>query len=293
MAEEKKLKVTYYEKKPRTCPVCDTEFKMELLLTGSGRLIAGRLRDDLRRNYEPSKKYGEVFPLIYVAAVCPNCYYAALAEDFKAIDPNMVDKAFQEKENRIRYVKATFGSDLDFTEQRGLREGAASYFLAIGGYHYHTKDTAPTFKKGLCALRCSWVLEDLETVEPGENFGALIPFFLNKAKVYYNATIDLMQTGKENFDKVKFGPDIDKNFGYDGLLLLASRLTTKMSYLVTDVEQKAKELARAKKQASKIFGSGRASKSKPSDLLEFAKEVYNEVTDYMEELQEKHGIEFE
>ena len=54
MAEE--LKISYFEKNPRTCPVCNKEFYHEMLLTGGGRLIAGNLRDDLRRTYEKSKK---------------------------------------------------------------------------------------------------------------------------------------------------------------------------------------------------------------------------------------------
>ena len=54
MAEE--LKISYFEKNPRTCPVCNKEFYHEMLLTGGGRLIAGNLRDDLRRTYEKDKQ---------------------------------------------------------------------------------------------------------------------------------------------------------------------------------------------------------------------------------------------
>ena len=39
------------------------------MMTGSGRLNAGELTEELRRLYIPSKKYGEVNPLIYYIVV--------------------------------------------------------------------------------------------------------------------------------------------------------------------------------------------------------------------------------
>ncbi len=72
------------------CPVCHAEFHREDIRTGRGRLIAGDLTDELRRSYQPSKKYGEVYPLFYPVTVCPECYYAAFQGDFTEIPDNSV-----------------------------------------------------------------------------------------------------------------------------------------------------------------------------------------------------------
>jgi uncharacterized protein (DUF2225 family) len=80
--KEKEAKVSYMSKEDLNCPVCGMVFKREELLSGSGRLIAGSLTDELHRLYEPSARYGEVFPLIYQATVCPRCWFAAMDKDF-------------------------------------------------------------------------------------------------------------------------------------------------------------------------------------------------------------------
>ena len=75
-------KLTFFEKKQSVCPVCEAKFFREDLLSGGGRLIAGNLTRELRRQYDPSKKYGEVRPLLYPVTVCPVCYFAAFPQDF-------------------------------------------------------------------------------------------------------------------------------------------------------------------------------------------------------------------
>ena len=61
----KKVSISFYSKTKVRCPVCKKEFQKEEMLTGSGRMIAGTLTDELRRNFEPSAKYGKIYPLIY------------------------------------------------------------------------------------------------------------------------------------------------------------------------------------------------------------------------------------
>ena len=39
-------KTTFFSKNPIMCPVCDTSFYKEDLLSGGGRLIAGELTDE-------------------------------------------------------------------------------------------------------------------------------------------------------------------------------------------------------------------------------------------------------
>ena len=290
--DSKSPKVSYLEKTPRKCPVCEHEYSHEFMYTGGGRIIAGSLRNDLRRTYQDSKKYGRVNPLIYVVAVCPECCYAVFNEDFHKLDPARRDEAHLEKPNRVKYAKVIFGRDLNFEKPRDLINGAASYFLAMTGYNFHKKNVFPTLRKGICALRCSWLLEDLVKQTPNDHYSELIPFFLNKSKKYYTASIDLMQNGKESYEEVKtgFGPDTDTNFGYDGMLYMSARLTASMSYLITDPQQKVNELIRAKRTAAKIFGMGKSSKNKPADLLEFSKELHAEIGTYIEELAKKFNL---
>ena len=285
-------KISFIEKNPRICPVCGNEFYHEMLLTGGGRLIAGKLRNDLRRTYEKSKRYGTIYPLIYVVVVCPNCLYASFQEDFQLIDNKRIEEASSTLDERAKYMKEFFGDNVDFTKNRTLIEGAASYFLAIDGYHYHSADTAPTLKKALCSLRLSWTLEDLANIYPTENYDRLIPFFQYKSSELYSTAIECMQNGKENFDKLKsFGPDIDNNFGYEGMLYMGALLGMDASKFIPDPNIKAKTLIQAKRKISKVFGSGKSSKSKPSALLEKIKELHVNITEELNHLSEEYGID--
>ena len=82
---EKKPSVSYWAKEDALCPVCRKKFRQELMHQGGGRTIAGNLTDELHRNYEPSKKYGRVYPLIYEIGCCPHCHTALFWKDFKDI----------------------------------------------------------------------------------------------------------------------------------------------------------------------------------------------------------------
>lgn len=290
VSEEKRI--TFFEKKPRTCPVCGQEFYHETLLTGGGRLIAGPLRNDLRRMYEKSKKYGNVYPLIYVVAVCPNCLYAAFAEDFLYIEEKKKEDILREATYREKYLKEFFGYNVDFTKNRNLLSGAASYFLAICGYYWHVKDDFPTLKKALCCLRLSWILEDLDKEEPEENWTKLIPFFQFKATEYYSLAIEYMQDGKEQNDKVKsYGPDIDNNYGFEGMLYMGALLAMSCSKFIPDPNVRAKTLSQASKKISRVFGSGKTSRSKPSAILEKIKDLHKEIKAQLAEIKEKYGID--
>ena len=77
MAEENENEslssATYFSKQKITCPLCGADVVREDLRTGSGRIIAGNLTDELRRHYEPSKKSGIVYPFLYSVEICPEC----------------------------------------------------------------------------------------------------------------------------------------------------------------------------------------------------------------------------
>jgi uncharacterized protein (DUF2225 family) len=84
--------------------------------------------------------------------------------------------------------------------------------------------------------------------------------------------------------KINFGPDLDKNYGYEGLLYLSGLLELKYGSR-RDVTRRVKSLERAKRTVSKLFGTGKASRSKPSAILEKAKQVYDEMNREIKELQ--------
>jgi uncharacterized protein (DUF2225 family) len=127
------LKVTFQSKKIYMCPVCDSEFQKEELLSGGGRLIAGKLTDELHRLYEKSVKYGEIFPLVYQSIVCPECWFSSGELDFEKLPPENKQKAHNDSEKRIKKTRLIF-PNTDFHESRTLIEGAATKYLTLYCY---------------------------------------------------------------------------------------------------------------------------------------------------------------
>ena len=86
------LKISFRQKEATQCPVCSNEFNREELFSGGGRLIAGKLTDELRRNYDISKKYGKIYPLAYLLTVCPKCFYSSYPKDFHNLKSTEIDQ---------------------------------------------------------------------------------------------------------------------------------------------------------------------------------------------------------
>ncbi|MDR3193351.1 MAG: DUF2225 domain-containing protein, partial [Treponema sp.] len=226
-AEERELKVSFLSKKEYSCPVCGEVFHKEELLSGGGRLIAGPMTDELHRLYEPSLKYGEVYPLIYQATVCPECWYTAMDADFSMLTEKGRSRARKDQEKRKADTILIF-PDIDFFQPRGLVEGAASQYLTLRCYEYFDRDFSPTIKQGLAALRAAWLLDDLDRKNPQQHYDWLATLFRRKAQFLYNESIRLEQTGKETLSGMKaFGPDTDKNYAYEGVLYLCAYLRYK------------------------------------------------------------------
>lgn len=268
--------VTYFTKNPVTCPVCEAAFHREELRTGRGRLIAGNLTQELRRLYEPSQKYGEVHPLIYTVSVCPSCYYAAYHQDFEGIPEATKDALLDDTDRRMTAIRPVFDT-LSFTEPRGLPEGIASYFFAVMCYDHFPKEYSPTFKRGLSSLRAAWLCSDMDHKQPNENFDYLAKLFYRKARFFYTLAVELEQSGKETISPTAhLGPDIDKNYGYDGVLYVSGLLEFKHGPK-EDPERRRLALDRAKRTVARIFGMGRASKNKPAAILDNARDLYDEI----------------
>jgi uncharacterized protein (DUF2225 family) len=281
--EEKELKVSFMSKKEYSCPVCTESFHKEELLTGGGRLIAGALTDELHRVYEPSLKYGNIYPLAYLSVVCPECWYASSENDFTLISSSSAEKALFDKDSRIEDTLLVF-PDISFDEPRGLMEGAASQYLTLRCYDYFTKENSPTIKQGIAALRTAWLLDDLDKKYPKQHYDWLATLHRKKAQYFYGEALVRETSGRETMSALKsFGPDTDKNYSYEGMLYLCAYLHYKYGPSATPAERKA-SLQEASRTIAKLFGMGKASKDKPSSFLEQAKKIYSAISQELEEM---------
>ena len=280
--EEREAKISFQSKEEFTCPVCDTEFHREEMLSGSGRLNAGAVTDELHRLYEPSAKYGEVFPLIYQATVCPVCWFAAMDKDFFDFAKVDKNKAEEDREKRMADTLSIFPGT-DFNNPRDIISGTASLYLLIRNYEYFPKQFSPTIKQGIASLRAGWMLEEINKKYPGQHYDWLTRLFKNKALYFYVEAIRREQSGKETLSGLKiFGPDTDKNYGYEGALYLSALLSYKYGYK-DDAEHRVKILDEAKRTIARIFGIGKSSKAKPGPLLEHARNLYDNLSKELNE----------
>ena len=269
--------LTFFSKNKIECPICDENFYREEIRTGRGRMIAGDLTKELRRNYEASQQYGEVYPLVYPVTVCPSCFYAAFQNDFSSVPEKAIEPLQEERAKRQGSVDKLFDY-LDFTEPRRLQEGVASYILAILSYDHFPKQFSPKFKQGLSALRGAWLAGDLHRKVPSENYDYLQHILYRKARCLYTVAVEWEQTGRETLSAAgTLGPDLDKNYGYDGVLYLSGLLEYKFGPR-KDPERRKEALGRAKRTIARIFGMGKASKDKPAAILDNAREVYEEIS---------------
>jgi uncharacterized protein (DUF2225 family) len=280
--EDRDLKITFQSKKEFKCPACDCLFRKEELLSGGGRLIAGKLTDELHRLYEPSAKYGDVYPLVYPSIVCPECWFASMEPDFPLLPNENKNKVLSETEKRIKETRLIFPYT-DFNENRTLFEGAASLYLTLRCYDYYNKQTSPTIKQGITALRCAWLLDVLNTKYPGQHFDWLGTLFRKKAHYLYNEALNREQSGKETLSGIKiFGPDTDKNYGYEGMLYLCAYLRFNFAP-ANNADERRLSLEDARRTIAKLFGMGKASKDKPGAFLELARALYDTINQQLSE----------
>ena len=249
--------------------------------------MASNLTKELRRLYKPSIKYGTVYPLVYVVQVCPDCLYAAYPKDFTQLSEEEAAKISASKDHRIKLMKVLFNK-VDFQEDRNLISGTASYLLAIDCYNFRNSKLAPTAKMGISSLRVAWLLDDLFQKVSYRPYDKARDFYYMEASKFYSQTLDNMQTGKEPVDSVAYmmGPDTDHNWGYDGVLYLNSYLVYRnINISAKSVMGKIKNLQLSKRYLSKIYGVGKSSKSKPSVIVDMARDLYNEINKVMDKLE--------
>jgi len=280
--EEKELKITFQSKKVYECPVCSAKFNKEELLSGGGRLIAGKLTEELHRLYEPSAKYGEIFPLVYLAIVCPKCWFSSSDMDFPLLPKENLKKVKEENDKRMKEALLVF-PDLNFQENRTLMEGAASHYLVMRCYDYYNKPTSPTIKQGLAAIRCAWLIDELHKRYPEQHYDWLGTLFRKKAQYLYCEALSREQSGRETLSGLKaFGPDTDKNYSYEGMLYMCAHLRYKYGPAHSPEERKD-SLEEARRTIAKLFGMGKSSKDKPGAFLEQARKLYDTINKELSE----------
>ncbi|MDR0472996.1 MAG: DUF2225 domain-containing protein, partial [Treponema sp.] len=181
-------KISFLSKESYSCPVCGEKFNREELLSGSGRLIAGPITDELHRLYEPSAKYGVIYPLAYQATVCPDCWFASIDKDFQNFPDKSKEKAERDTQTRMKNIRLIFPS-ANFAKPRDLVNGAASYYLVLICYDYYPIEFSPTMKQAIAALRAGWLLDLMEGKYPGYHYDWLAQLFKKKAQFLYNEAI--------------------------------------------------------------------------------------------------------
>jgi uncharacterized protein (DUF2225 family) len=284
--DDRELKITFQSKKEFQCPVCEAIFRKEELLSGGGRLIAGKLTDELHRLYEPSAKYGEIFPIVYQSIVCPECWFASMESDFTLLPSENREAARDDREKRIKETQLIFPC-IDFNENRTLMEGAASQYLTLRCYDFYNKQISPTIKQAIAAIRCAWLLDELDKKYPGQHYDWLGILFRKKAQYLYNEALarELARdpNKKETLSGIKnFGPDTDKNYSYEGMLYMCAYLRYKYGP-AHDEEERKSSLEDARRTIAKLFGMGKASKSKPGAFLEHARILYDTINSDLSE----------
>jgi uncharacterized protein (DUF2225 family) len=281
--DDKELKISFQSKKEYVCPVCDARFHKEEMLTGGGRLNAGELTEELHRLYQATTKYGDVYPLVYQAVVCPECWFASMDSDFSLLPPKNKDRAKDDRELRLEDTLLIF-SNIDFHEPRGLMAGTASQYLTLRCYDFYNKEHSPTIKQGLAALRTAWLLDELNKKFPGQHYDWLSILFRRKARYFYREAIDREQAGKETMTAMKnFGPDTDKNYSYEGVLYICAYLQYKYGPSDTGPGRTA-ALEDARRTIAKMFGMGKSSKDKPGAFLTHARDVYDAINKELGEM---------
>jgi uncharacterized protein len=288
--DDKTIRITFFRKNADTCPVCEHEFYREELLSKGGRLIAGKVTSELRRNWEENKKIGKIIPLIYPVMVCPNCYYASFPEDFSKLRDRVKERLVNTTEERLSLVNEFFPG-IDFNSQRNIEHGICSYMLALHCYSYDEPRDAPTIKKGIASLRLAWLFGDMANHYDENKFTQLQKLFYRKAAKFYSDALEWSQNGKEPIDSnINLGPDfMDKNYAYDGMLYLTALLNYKVARDEQDLDKKGRAMVKVKRIMAKLYGGGKASKDKPTIILNLAKDYYDKIGKELKEVEAKLG----
>jgi uncharacterized protein (DUF2225 family) len=112
---------------------------------------------------------------------------------------------------------------------------------------------------------------------PGQHYDWLATLFRKKAEFFYFEALSREQSGKEPMTGLKtFGPDLDKNYSYEGMLYMCAYLRYKYGPS-HNAEERKTSLEDARRTIAKLFGMGRKSKDKPGAFLDLARKLYDAI----------------
>jgi len=224
-----------------------------------------------------------VYPLAYNAVVCPKCWFASTEADFPLLPQTKKEKARKDQGRRMDDARLIF-PEADFTSPRGLVEGAASQYLVLRCYDFYDKHASPTIKQAIASIRTAWLLDDLNRNKPGQHYDWLATLFRQKSQYFYFEALSREQNGSETMSGIKiYGPDLDKNYSYEGMLYMCAYLRYKYGPS-GDAEERKASLEDARRTIAKLFGMGKMSKDKPGAFLDQARKVYDSINKELEEI---------
>lgn len=281
--EKKKPSISYWSKTKVICPVCKKSFDHEIMQSGNGRMIAGGLTEELHRKFEPSAKFGRVYPMIYEIGACPNCFAAFFWKDFEEkFTPEELDRIYEQSQKRKDAAEQIF-PHFNLKKERTLLDGAAMYYLALMSYDCLGPNLLPTLKKGIISLRLAWLCIDINERCADHNYDYIAQVFYRKALFFYQqAIINETERTEKSSTLANMGPDMDKNYGWDGVIYLCGLLEYKYGQK-EDIQLRMKKLSESKTAIARIFGLGKSSKNKPGPLLEHARNLYDNLVKVLDD----------
>ncbi len=268
---------TFFSSKPIECPSCENEVYQESILSGKGRLDAGELREDLYRNYNVTEEFGNMYPFLYAVTTCPKCLYTTFSKDFLVIHKRNKKTLFHSDmiHKRKKTLSFLFKKIPDFKQKKDIMSAFASYLLAMDTYNEIRSRDSPSIRMAICSLRSAWIAKILEEHKYGDFMKTLKDIFYRKSYFFYKRSLQYDTIGKESLGNIwSLGPDIDKDYGYEGVVYLLAWYVVKYESL-NDPTQRRNELQKARTNLSKVFGFGKASREKPSILLSIARDVFD------------------
>ncbi len=285
------VKISYLAKEETVCPVCEHQFRVEKMLTGRGRLNAGDLGVDLRRYYLYNQDFPIVNPLMFFIVVCPKCLCACFPDDFKLIKGHtyLISEIKKERERRDSFLHAFDFLSISFLDSRTLVSGAISFLLAAENYKFFPEEYSPTVKQALCFLRASWLFSTcLELYSEDKNlFNKMYEYAYDKTLIFFEkAATEIFDHELQGEFEFYFGPDLDKDFKYNGFVYISSYFIFLWSKNL-ELEKRMDLYLTLKNRLSKVFGLGVKSMSKAGSFLDLTKNLYDQINQALKEGEQK------
>jgi len=276
-----------YKKELRKCPVCESQFREEFMLTGSMRQVSINMNEELRTFY---KEYQEmpVVPFIYETLTCPKCLFSSLIPDFNNLyvqKQNYSDKELESIKNlRISIIKEQNRrrelinsiDNIDFENPKNLETALASYILSVECYGYFSEKLLPDTKRAVCSLRAAWLASDIDAED-------LKNKYYREAQKYYS----LIANRLDDSGGFKLGLDWGNNFGFEGVRYIKAALDMRLLDDTDDIRKKFDILQNARATFSKIRGFGKASQNKRGPLLKIAEDMFERIQPIYEKIKAK------